>query len=109
MTEATTLSLISHWFSVCKCMKLKMSANVNYRADLGLKLVRVSVQNYIIIPSHFGSYSKDSIQSVKQQKCFYFAVKQKEKQEMLAVCETYVTAAQRNQLDPTSYFTSLIY
>lgn len=40
MTEATTLSLISHWFSVCKCMKLKMSANVNYRADLGLKLVQ---------------------------------------------------------------------
>lgn len=37
---------------------------------------------------------------------FYFAVKQKEKQEMLAVCETYATAAQRNQLDPTSYFTS---
>lgn len=54
MTEATTLSLISHWFSVCKCMKLKMSANVNYRADLGLKLVQC-FQNYIIISSHFGS------------------------------------------------------
>lgn len=91
-------------------MKLKMSANVNYRADMGLKLAQcfsLKLYNYTIPTSAVTLKTASSLSSNKS--VVLFCSKTKEKQEMLAVCETDVTAAQRNQLDLTSYFTSLIY